>query len=218
MTCVHFRIRVMIAIGLVSQDTGQKLQLINKRVFLSSIKYRYFCFNLKYVSFFFGKCQFRVLGTVRKGTIFETKAVFESTENHFRKSFSVKSMRLVAMENRFSGKSFPFDQNFTLLTRKSFYIVVLPSNDFRRTRKREREPQKEKTHANKTHSARERENDRRWSRSWSPEPRRSRSRDRDRRDCDRDLADQDRDLTEKMWSFLGFICIFRNEWYYLFVW
>ena len=98
---------------------------------------------------------------MRKGTIFETKAVFESTENHFRKSFSVKSMRLVAMENRFSGKSFPFDQNFTLLTRKSFYIVVLPSNDFRRTRKRERKPQKEKTHANKTHSARERENDRR---------------------------------------------------------
>ena len=78
-------------------------------------------------------------------------------------------MRLAATENRFSGKSFPFDQNFTLLTQKSFYIVVLPSNDFRSTHKREREPQKEKTHANKTHSARERENNRRWSQSWSPE-------------------------------------------------
>ena len=60
-----------------------------------------------------------------------TKAVFELTENHFRKLFSVKSTRLAATENRFSGKSFPFDQNLRLLTRKSFYILVLPSNDFR---------------------------------------------------------------------------------------
>ena len=78
-------------------------------------------------------------------------------------------MRLAATKNRFSGKLFLFDQNFTLLTRKSFYIVILPSNDFRKKRKREKEPQKEKTHANKTHSARERErereNDRRQSRS-----------------------------------------------------
>ena len=167
--------------------------------------------------------------------------MFESTENQFRKSFSEKSMHLAATQNRFSGKSFPFDQNFTLLTRKSFYIVVLPSNDFRKKHKREREPQKEKTHANKTHSTRERENNRRRSRSWSPELRRStsitiaidalrdrnradrdwrfarsrsRSRDhRNRRDCDRD-----RDFTEKMWSFLGFICDFRNEWHYVFVW
>ena len=95
----------------------------------------------------------------------DTEAVFESTENHFRKSFSVKSMCLAATENRFSGKSFPFDQNFTLLTWKSFYIVVLPSNNFRKKRKREREPQKEKTHTNKTHSARERENDQHRSRS-----------------------------------------------------
>ena len=83
--------------------------------------------------------------------------MFESTKNQFRKSFSVKSMRLAATENRFSGKSFSFDQNFTLLTRKSFYIVVLPSNDFQKKCKREREPQKEKTHAISTHSARERE-------------------------------------------------------------
>ena len=120
----------------------------------------------------------------------DTEAVFESTENHFQKSFSVKSMRLAATENRFSGKSFPFDQNFTLLTRKSFYIVVLPSNDFRKKCKREREPQKEKTHANKTHSARERENDRRRSQSWSPDcadQRRSRSRGK-RRSHDRDLT------------------------------
>ena len=40
---------------------------------------------------------------------------------------------------------------------------------------------------------------------------RSRSRDRDRGDCDRDLA-------EKHFSFLGFICVFRNEWHYVFVW
>ena len=60
-----------------------------------------------------------------------------------------------------------------------------------------------------------------------------RSRDRDRRDCDRDLADRDRtdrdcdladrdradrDLTETMLSFLAFICDFRNEWHYVFVW
>ena len=172
--------------------------------------------------------------------------MFESTENQFRKSFSVKSMRLAAMEIRFFGKSFPFDQNFTLLTRKSFYIVVLPLNDFRKKRKREKEPQKEKTHANKTQTAQERENDRRLSRSWSPELRRSeliaividalcdrdlaidasrdladlvQSIDRDLA-IDRNLADRDRDhdLTEKMWSFLSFICVFRNEWYYVFVW
>ena len=65
----------------------------------------------------------------------------------------------------------------------------------------------------------DRDCDRRF--AWSP----SRSRDRDRRDCDRDLTDWDRtdrdrhrDLTEKIWSFLGFIWVFRNEWYYVFVW
>ena len=61
---------------------------------------------------------------------FVSEAVFELTENHFWKLFSVKSTRLAATENRFSGKSFPFDQNLHLLTRKSFYILVLPSNDF----------------------------------------------------------------------------------------
>ena len=85
------------------------------------------------------------------------KAVFESTENQFRKSFSVKSMRLVATENRFSRKSFPFDQNFTLLTRKSFYIVVLPSNDFRKKHKRERESHKKKKPTQTKHTQRERE-------------------------------------------------------------
>ena len=73
--------------------------------------------------------------------------MFESTENHFRKWFSVKLTRLAATENRFSGKSFPFDQNLHLLTRKSFYIFVLPSNDFRSTRKREKhtQPKRNKT-------------------------------------------------------------------------
>ena len=47
---------------------------------------------------------------------------------------------------------------------------------------------------------------------------RSVDRDRDWRDCDRDLTNHDRDLTEKMWYFLGFICVFRNEWQYVFVW
>ena len=74
-------------------------------------------------------------------------------------------MCLTVTKNRFFEKSFLFGQNFTLLTRKSFYIVVLLSNDFRKKRKRGREPQKEKSHANKTRAARERENDRRRSRS-----------------------------------------------------
>ena len=136
----------------------------------------------------------------------DIEAVFESTENHFRKSFSVKSMCLAATKNRFSGKSFPFDQNFTLLTRESFYIVVLPSNDFRSTRKREREraTKRKNPREQNTLSTRERE----WSASiaivitgTAPIG-----------------VDRDRDLTEKMWSFLGFICVFRNEWYYVFVW
>ena len=40
------------------------------------------------------------------------------------------------------------------------------------------------------------------------------------RDRDRDRADRGRDcdLTEKIWSFLGFIWVFRNEWHYVFVW
>ena len=96
----------------------------------------------------------------------KSKAVFESTKNQFWKSFSVKSMRLAAMENRFSGKSFPFDQNFTLLTRKSFYIVVLPSKRFpKKAQKRERAIERKNPREQNTLSARERENDRRRSRS-----------------------------------------------------
>ena len=102
--------------------------------------------------------------------------MFESTENQFRKSFSIKSMRLVATENRFSGKSFPFGQNFTLLTWKSFYIVVLPSNDFRKkAQKRERAIERKNPCEQNTLNATERENDRCRSRSWSPELRRSAS-------------------------------------------
>ena len=36
--------------------------------------------------------------------IIVSKAVFELAENHFRKSFSVKPMRLAATKNRFFGK------------------------------------------------------------------------------------------------------------------
>ena len=185
---------------------------------------------------------------------FFSKAMFESIENQFRKLFFVKFMRLAVTENRFFRKSFLFDQNFTLLTWKSFYIVVLPSNDFRKKHKRKRESHKKKKSTRTKHTQRKRERtigvdcdhdhrncaDRRWSRSrsryqrsaWSRSrsrqsraKRRSRSRDWDRRDCDRNLTDRDRadldrdrDLTEKMWSFLGFICVFRNEWYYGSVW
>ena len=70
-------------------------------------------------------------------------------------------MRLAATENRFSGKSFPFDQNLHLLTRKSFYILVLPSNDFRSTRKREKhtQPKHNKTQEANKRSERERDCD-----------------------------------------------------------
>ena len=37
-------------------------------------------------------------------TIFSTKAVFESAENRFKKSFSVKPTCLATTENRISGK------------------------------------------------------------------------------------------------------------------
>ena len=66
-------------------------------------------------------------------------------------------MRLAATENRFSQKSFMFDQNLHLLTRKSFYILVLPSNNFRSTRKREKHTQPK--HKRWTNAATEREND-----------------------------------------------------------
>ena len=55
--------------------------------------------------------------------------------------------------------------------------------------------------------------DRRRSRSRQSRAKcRSRSRNRDRADRNRD-----RDLTFSQ-SFLGFICVFRNEWHYVFVW
>ena len=68
-------------------------------------------------------------------------------------------MRLAATENRFSGKSFPFDQNLHLLTRKSFYILVLPSNDFRSTRKREKHTQPKHNKTQEANKRRERERD-----------------------------------------------------------
>ena len=80
--------------------------------------------------------------------------MFELTENHFRKLFSVKSTRLSATENRFSEKSFPFDQNLHLLNRKSFYILVLPSNDFRSC---ERNTLSQNTWNTRPNAARERE-------------------------------------------------------------
>ena len=83
-------------------------------------------------------------------------------------------MRLAATENRFFGKSFPFDQNLHLLTRKSFYILVLPSNDFRSTHKREKhtQPKRNKTQEANKRSERERENDPdpERERTQSPEP------------------------------------------------
>ena len=104
------------------------------------------------------------------------KVVFESTENQFRKSFSVKSMHFAAMKNRFSEKSFSFNQNFTLLTRKSSYIVFFTFKRFsEKAQKRERATKRKNSCKQNTLSARERENDRRRSRSWSPELRRSAS-------------------------------------------
>ena len=80
-------------------------------------------------------------------------------------------MRLAATENRFSGKSFPFDQNLHLLTRKSFYILILPSNDFLSTRKREKhtQPKRNKTQEANKRSERERERSRPRKRT-NPEP------------------------------------------------
>ena len=123
--------------------------------------------------------------------------MFELTKNHFRKWFSVKPTRLSATDNRFFVKSFLFDQNLHLLTRKSFYMLILPSNDFRSTLKR----LSQNTRGERTQRERERERyvhraDRRWSRL-----RRSRfaievaieiaisfaNRDRDRVDRDHDL-------------------------------
>ena len=84
--------------------------------------------------------------------------MFESTENQFRKSFSVKSMRLAATENRFSGKSFPFDQNFTLLTRNHFTLLFYLQTIFGKSAKeRERATERKNPREQNTLSARERE-------------------------------------------------------------
>ena len=154
--------------------------------------------------------------------------MFELTENHFRKLFSVKSTRLAATENRFSGKSFPFDQNLHLLTRKSFYIVVLPSNDFRSC---ESNTLSQNTWNTRPNATRERDHSQRERERSIQTLRRSASiviaidASRERVDCDRDRAKR-RPL--RSWSrlrlfgvddfFLGFVCVLRNKWYYIIVW
>ena len=88
----------------------------------------------------------------------KTKATFELTVNHFRKSFSVKPTCLAATENKISGNSFQFDQNLPHLTRKSFYIFILPSNRFLPCAK-ERESQRKKELSEPKERASQRKND-----------------------------------------------------------
>ena len=60
--------------------------------------------------------------------------------NHFKKSFSVKPCVWLCMENRIFRKSILFDRKIVALTRKLFYVFILPSNHFwKRETERERE-------------------------------------------------------------------------------
>ena len=86
------------------------------------------------------------------------KATFELAVNHFWKSFSVKPTRLAATENKISRNSFQFDQNLPHLTRKSFYIFILPSNRFL-PRAKERESQRKKELSEPKERASQRKND-----------------------------------------------------------
>ena len=86
------------------------------------------------------------------------KAAFELAVNHFWKSFSVKPTCLAATENKISGNSFQFDQNLPHLTRKSFYIFILPSNRFL-PRAKERESQRKKELSEPKERASQRKND-----------------------------------------------------------
>ena len=86
------------------------------------------------------------------------KAAFELAVNHFWKSFSVKPVCLAATKNRISGNSFQFDQNLPHLTRKSFYIFILPSNHFL-PRAKERESQRKKELSQPKERASQRKND-----------------------------------------------------------
>ena len=136
------------------------------------------------------------------------KVVFESTENQFRKSFSVKSMYFAAMKNRFSEKSFSFNQNFTLLTWKSSYIAFFTFKRFsEKAQKRERATKRKNSCKQNTLSTRERERtigvDRdRDHRNCADRRRHDRdltinaSRDRDHADQDRRDCDRDRDWWE----------------------
>ena len=174
-------------------------------------------------------------------TWFLLKAVFELAKNRFWKSFSVKPTRWQLWKINFPENNFRLikictcwpGNDFT----ESFYLQMISV-----ARAKERESHRKKKPTWTKHTQRKRERtigvdrdrdhqnraDRR--RSWLRSTHRAiapitRSRLRSRRsqdrDCDladRDRADLDHDLTEKMWYFLGFICIFRNEWYYVFVW
>ena len=75
--------------------------------------------------------------------------------NHFRKSFSVKSCVWLRIENRIFRISISFDRKKKPLTRKLFYISILPLNHFQtelqtckereRERERERDGEQEQT-------------------------------------------------------------------------
>ena len=84
------------------------------------------------------------------------KAAFELAVNHFRKSFSVKPVCLAATKNRISRNSFQFDQNLPHLTRKSFYIFILPSTISFQAQKKKRAIERKNSANQKRERARER--------------------------------------------------------------
>ena len=102
------------------------------------------------------------------------KAAFELAVNHFWKSFSVKPTCLAATENKISGNSFQFDQNLPHLTRKSFYIFILPSTISFQAQKKKRAIERKNSANQKRERARERtiqtpisERTKCWSSEWT---------------------------------------------------
>ena len=135
-----------------------------------------------------------------------TKVAFALTSNWSRKFISEIWGVWLLLQIRSNWKPFPVDRISEPKRRKIISVSIFTSNDFRpwkiKEKEREREGERKKRSRSHQHRAIT------GTVPTSPAPCRSaRSRSRSRL-C----------LSRFYDFFLGFVCVLRNEWYYVFVW
>ena len=162
-----------------------------------------------------------------------TKAAFELTSNWFRKWFSEKWGAWLLLQIRSNWKTFPVDRKWEPKQRKIIFVSIFTSNDFRPWKIEERERGRKKEEIATSPALRRPLTS---SASWT-----ARCRHHQHRECvdrDRRIARTSRSRLREAsiapivissfaispsfvriwWFFLGFVCVLRNEWYYIFVW